>query len=164
VLQGSSDRLSIMIFYCKFFMSWLRAFWAWKMLPKEVWFQCLILIFKCLSFCWNWDILEPLEGEKLLQVELTNLLNSRWDIQKASKWNGHQIFWPRRFHWRAIGQWSEPDIDRIEVANSPPKWIALSDNRNLSSYEEIWCDPSLLLFHGNKPLLEGISISQLFWM
>ena len=146
------------------FISWLRATCALKIFPKVVWFQCLISPLRCFSFLWNIDILVPLEGLNLSQVDLTNSLKSRWVNQKASNQKGRLILLPGQFHWRAIGQWSEPETGRMEAMNSPPRWVALSDIRNLSRREAICCGPSLLLFHVNMPLFEGRSTSQLFWI
>lgn len=158
----SSDQPSFMILYCRRFISWSRAFWAWKIFPKEVWFQCLILPLRFLSFYWNWNILVPSGGVKLFHSVLIKLLKSGWDIQKASNRNGLWMVFPKWVHWSEIGQWSDPEIGRMEAKKSLPKWMALSDNKNLSRWEETCCSPALFLFHVKSPLLKGMSISQLF--
>jgi len=46
------------------------------------------LNFKCLSFYWNWNILEPSGGMKVVQVVLTKSLKEGWVSQNSSKRKG----------------------------------------------------------------------------
>ena len=146
------------------FISWLRAAWALKMLPKVVWFQCLISLLRCFSFCWKISILDPPVGLYLSQFDLTNSWKYGCVSQKTSNRKGRLMLFLGRCHWSAIGEWSDPDTRRMEAMNSPPKWGALLDIRNRSKREAICYGPSLLLFQVNKPLFEGRSTSQLLWM
>lgn len=101
---------------------------------------------------------------KLFQTLFMKLLKSRCDSYKASKWKGRRAVLPGLFHWSVIGQWSEPMMGKIEAERSPPKWLALSESRNISNHEEIWWGPALLLFQVKAPLLKARSMSLFFWM
>lgn len=158
----SSNRLLIIFLCCSYFISLTRSLWDLNMLPKQVWFHCLIFPLRYLSFCRNWIIFVPFGGEKLFHSVFIRLMKSGWDIHKASKRIGLWVVLLGRDQWREIGQWSDPEIGKMEAAKSSPMWIALSDSKNLSRREAIWCIPVLLLFQVKIPLLKGMSISQLF--
>lgn len=91
-------------------------------------------------------------------------LNEGWVSQNASKRNGLLLALPDLFHWKEMGQWSKPAYGRIIAAISPPKWTALSDKRNRSSLDAIWCLLVLQLLHVCVPLQNWKSIRALFWM
>lgn len=91
-------------------------------------------------------------------------LKDGWVSQKASNLNGCFRWVPMLCHCREIGQWSKPSKGRIQAERSPPRWIALSERRNRSSFEAICRPPDCLLFHVYMPFEKGMWMSHLFLM
>lgn len=86
-------------------------------------------------------------GRKLSHSDLTTVLNSGWMRQKASNLNGFLFDFLAFFHYKEMGQWSEPAMRRMEAHISPPSWTKLSEIRSLSNHDDICYEPALFLFH-----------------
>ena len=134
------------------------------MLPKVSLFHLFRWPLRNISFFWNWYIFAPSGGMNEAQVVLTNSLKVGWVSQNPSNLKGLLIMLPGLCHWREIGQWSESENGRIDAQMSPPRCTALSEMRNLSSLEAIWCRPTLRLLQDYIPLQNCRSISILFWI